>query len=138
MTSRRSDPLPTVADDPIAELRRLCVALPSVTERLSHGEPTWFVNDKKTFVMSVDDHHGDGILGMWCAAPPGAQQEMIEQEPERFFRPPYVGGRGWLGVRLDRDVDWSEIDVIVRDAYRCIAPKKLVTELDHGSSTSAS
>lgn len=106
------------------------MALPSVTERLSHGEPTWFIQDKKTFVMGVDDHHGDGILGIWCAAPPGAQQEMTDQEPERFFRPPYVGGRGWLGVRLDRDVDWTEIDEIVRDAYRCIAPKRLLDQLD--------
>jgi hypothetical protein len=80
--------------------------------------------------MSVDDHHGDGILGMWCAAAPGVQQELIDQEPDRFFRPPYVGHRGWLGVRLDCDVDWNEIDQIVRDAYRCIAPKRLLDELE--------
>src|SRR5436190_13124731 len=95
--------------DPLLRLRRLCLALPNVTERLSHGEPTWFVRDKKTFVMYADHHHDDR-LGFWCAAPAGAQETMVAAEPHRFFRPPYVGVRGWLGVYLDiPDVDWIEI-----------------------------
>ena len=86
----------------VARLRDCCVALPEVEERLSHGSPAWFVRGKKTFVMFLDDHHGCGILGLWCAAPPGAQAELVDTEPERFYVPPYVGHRGWLGVRLDR------------------------------------
>ncbi len=80
----------------------------------------------KTFVMFLDDHHGDGRLALWLAAPTGVQALMIDAEPHRFFFPPYVGGRGWLGVRLDTDVDWAEVNGIVRDAYCCVAPAKLV------------
>jgi hypothetical protein len=114
----------------LTQVRKICLALPETTERLSHGSPTWFVRDKKTFVMYLNDHHGDGRLALWVAAPPGAQEELVDLEPERFFRPPYVGHRGWLGVRLDRDVDWDEIAGIVEDAYRQVAPKILVKQLD--------
>jgi hypothetical protein len=114
-------------------LRAICLALPEVTERLSHGEPTWFVRDKKSFCQSWDHHHDDR-LGFVCAAPPGVQAELIEIEPDRFYRPPYVGGRGWLGVYLDvPEVDWTEIAAIVSDAYRVIAPPKLTALLDGGS-----
>jgi len=112
------------------EIRRICLALPEVIERLSHGSPTWFVRGKKTFVTFVDDHHGDGRLAIWCAAPPGAQEQLVEQEPVRFFRPPYVGHRGWLGVQLDVEPDWDEMAEICADAYRQVAPKTLVAELD--------
>ncbi|WP_020670005.1 MmcQ/YjbR family DNA-binding protein [Amycolatopsis nigrescens] len=115
--------------DPLDSLRQLCLALPETTERTSHGEPTWFVRGKKTFVMYADRHHDDR-LAFWCAAPPGAQEELVAAEPERFFRPPYVGHRGWLGVRLDVAVDWPEIAEIVKDAYRMVAPKGLVALLD--------
>ena len=114
----------------LKELRRICGALPEVTERPSHGSPAWFVRGKKTVAMFVDDHHGDGILGIWCAAPPGVQAELVTQEPERFFYPPYVGHRGWLGVRLDVDVDWDEVAGILADAFRCVAPKTLIAQLD--------
>jgi hypothetical protein len=111
----------------VDRLRALCLALPEVTEKISHGEPTWFV--RKVFV-SLADHHHDDRLAFWCAAPEGAQQELVAAEPERFFRPPYVGHRGWLGVYLDvEELDWAEIGEIVVDAYRCIAPKKLVALL---------
>jgi len=116
----------------LAEIRRICRRLPEVEERLSHGAPTFFVRGKKTFVMFVDDHHGDGRLAIWCAAPPGAQAQLVEQEPRRFFRPPYVGHRGWLGVELDVDPDWAEVDEICAEAYRQIAPKSLVAALDAG------
>ena len=115
--------------DPLYSLRRLCLALPETTERLSHGEPTWFIRGKKTFVTYADHHHDDK-LGFWCPAPPGAQEELVAAEPERFFRPPYVGHRGWLGVRLDVDVDWDEVEQIVIDAYRMVAPKVLIAQLD--------
>ena len=115
--------------EPLVRLRELCLALPETTERLSHGEPTWFVRDRKVFV-SFADHHHDDRLGFWCAAPPGAQQALVAADPGRYFRPPYVGGRGWLGVYLDVEVDWAEIAELVTDAYRQVAPKRLVAELD--------
>ncbi|HET9548264.1 MAG TPA: MmcQ/YjbR family DNA-binding protein [Desertimonas sp.] len=119
-----------MADGPLERLRALCMALPDVTERLSHGEPTWFAGGKKVFV-TYSDHHHDDRLGFWCAAPLGAQGELVAVDPQRFFVPPYVGGRGWVGVRLDVDaVDWGEIDEIVEDAYRTVAAKRLVAELD--------
>jgi hypothetical protein len=114
----------------LTEIRRICCDLPEVTERPSHGSPTWFVRGKKTFVMFLDDHHGDGRLAIWCAAPPGVQEQLVEQEPERFFRPPYVGHRGWLGVKLDVDPDWEEMAEICADAYRQVAPKTLIAELE--------
>jgi hypothetical protein len=110
--------------DPLETLRALCMALPEVTERLSHGEPTWFVRDKKTFVMFADHHHDDR-LAFWCAAPEGAQEVLIGADPKRYFRPPYVGVRGWLGVYLDVPQDWDELEVLVRDAYLMVAPRKL-------------
>jgi hypothetical protein len=124
VTARPSDPVAT------ERLRQLCVALPEVTERLSHGEATWFVRDKKVFVQSWDHHHDDR-KGFVCAAPPGVQAEMEDTEPGRFFRPPYVGAKGWLGVYLDvDDVNWDEVAAIVVDAYRQIAPAALVARLD--------
>ena len=118
-----------MAEDPLERLRRLCLALPEVTERLSHGEPTWFVQGKKTFVMYADHHHDDR-LAFWCAAPAGMQHALVASAPERFFVPPYVGHRGWLGVRLDIPVDWEEIAALVTDAYRVVAPRRLLSELD--------
>jgi hypothetical protein len=118
------------ADAALKRVRALCLALPEATERPSHGAPCWFVRDKKTFVMFTNDHHGDGRLALWCAAPEGAQEAMIGADPERFFRPPYVGVRGWVGVRLDVRPDWDEIAGIVEDAYRTVAPAKLVAQLD--------
>ena len=121
-----------MARDPLKALRKICLALPEATERLSHGEPTWFVRDKKTFVSYADHHHHhhDDRVAFTCAAPPGAQQAMVASDPERFFVPPYVGGRGWLGVYLDVPVDWDEVAELVEDAYRMVAPKKLVDPLD--------
>jgi hypothetical protein len=114
----------------LATVRRICTDLPEVTERSSHGSPTWFVRGTKTFVMFHDDHHGDGRLAIWCAAPAGVQAQLVEQEPQRFFRPPYVGHRGWLGVQLAVEPDWHEVAQICADAYRQVAPKKLVAVLD--------
>jgi hypothetical protein len=111
-------------------VRSLCLALPETSERLSHGAPTFFIREKKAFVMVLDDHHDDGIFGLWTAAPPGNQELLVEADPERFFRPPYVGHRGWLGVRLDRGVDWDEIAGIVEDAWATIAPKSLLATLE--------
>ena len=113
----------------LERVRELCLALPEVTERLSHGSPAWFIRGKKTFVMYLDDHHGDGRLALWCAAPDGMQAALVQGEPEHYFVPPYVGHRGWIGVRMDGDIDWDEIAGICEDAYRVVAPRKLLTLL---------
>jgi hypothetical protein len=110
----------------LERLRCICLDLPEVEERLSHGAPTFFVRGKRPFVMVLTDHHGDGRFAIWCAAGDGVQSMLVDADPERFFVPPYVGHRGWLGVRLDRPLDWGEIAGIVEDAYAEIAPAKLV------------
>ncbi|HEX3549878.1 MAG TPA: MmcQ/YjbR family DNA-binding protein [Candidatus Elarobacter sp.] len=111
-------------------VRRLCLALPEATERESHGSPTFFVRAKPSFVSFVDDHHGDGRLAIWCAAPPGAQDVLLAADPDRFFRPPYVGTRGWIGMRLDGDPDWAHVAAVVDEAYRTVAPAKLLARLE--------
>jgi hypothetical protein len=114
----------------LKRIRTICMAFPETEERLSHGAPTFFAGGKKTFVMFMDDHHGDGRLAIWCAAPDGVQATLVDEEPDRFFVPPYVGTRGWLGVRLDHDVDWGEVAGIVDDGFRLVAPKTLLKRLD--------
>jgi hypothetical protein len=112
-----------------ARVREICLGFPDVTEKLSHGAPTFFV--RKSFLMLwPDGHHGNHFAHLWAAAPPGVQAEVIEAEPEHFFRPPYVGTRGWIGLRLDGRIDWPEVAAVAEDAYRTIAPAKLVAALD--------
>lgn len=124
------------AHQALEQLRTICSAYPEVTERLSHHTPTFFIRDKKVLCHLWENHHqvgsdaGPPTIAIWCAAPPGVQAEVTEREPDRFFVPPYVGHRGWIGVRLDQDVSWSEVDAILQDAYRLVAPKKLVRQLD--------
>ena len=109
-------------------MRKICLALPEVTERTSHGAPSFYV--RKQFVMLwTDGHHDAHFPQLWCAAPPGAQAELIETDSARFFRPPYVGPRGWIGLRLDTDVDWAEVEAMCREAYRTVAPKKLAAQI---------
>jgi hypothetical protein len=110
----------------LAKLREICLALPETSERLSHGAPTFFVREKRSFLMVLTNHHGDGRFAIWCAAPDGMQKMLVEADPERFFVPPYVGHRGWLGVRLDRGIHWDELAGIAEDAYADVAPAKLV------------
>ncbi len=113
-----------VAETLEARVRAICTSLPEVTERLSHGAPAFYV--RKQFVMLwPNGHHDHHFPHLWCAAPPGAQPELVETEPDRFFCPPYVGSRGWLGVRLDGHVDWDEIAAVCKDAYRSVAPRSL-------------
>ncbi|TDV38660.1 MmcQ/YjbR family DNA-binding protein [Actinophytocola oryzae] len=112
-------------DDALTKLRALCLALPEVTEKVSHGEPAWFV--RKRLFVSFADHHHDDRVAFWCAAPPGAQEAMVDDV--RYFRPPYVGHRGWLGVYLDTAQDWDELAEVVQDAFRTVAPQKLVAQL---------
>jgi hypothetical protein len=117
---------PAKRDQVLARVRKLCLALPETSERLSHGAPTFFVREKRAFLMVLTDHHGDRRFAIWCAAPDGMQKMLVEADPERFFVPPYVGHRGWLGLRLDRGIHWDELAGIVEDAYAEVAPAKLV------------
>ena len=117
---------PAERERTLARLRAICLALPETSERPSHGAPTFFVRGKRAFLMVLTNHHGDGRFAVWCAAPDGLQKALVEADPKRFFVPPYVGHRGWLGVRLDRGLGWDEIAGIAEDAYAEVAPRKLV------------
>ncbi|TML57152.1 MAG: MmcQ/YjbR family DNA-binding protein [Actinobacteria bacterium] len=110
----------------LTKLRGICLALPETSERLSHGAPTFFIREKRSFLMALTNHHGDGRFAIWCAAPEGMQKMLVDADGERFFVPPYVGHRGWLGLRLDRGIHWDELEGIVEDAYAEVAPAKLV------------
>jgi hypothetical protein len=117
----------------LRRLREICLGLPETSERLSHGAPTFFVREKRAFLMLLTNHHGDGRFAIWCAAPAGMQKMLVDADPERFFVPPYVGHRGWLGMRLDRTFDWDELAGIAEDAYAEVAPAKLVAAARHDS-----
>jgi len=110
----------------LAAVREICLALPETSERLSHGEPTFFVGGKRTFASVWDSHHGDGRYALICAAPAGMQDALVGSDPEHFFVPAYVGHRGWLGVRLDRGFDREEIAGILEDAFAEVAPRRLL------------
>ena len=107
-------------------VRGLCLGLPETSERPSHGAPTFFVRGKRSFATVWDNHHGDGRFALICAAPAGMQTALVEGDPERFYVPPYVGHRGWIGVRLDRGFDRDDIAGVVEDAFAEVAPPKLV------------
>jgi hypothetical protein len=110
----------------LQRVRQICMALPETAERLSHGAPTFFVR-KKVYTMFANNHHGDGHIAVWLPAPPGVQAMLIEGSPEKFFKPPYVGVRGWIGVELPR-VSSEELEFHIRQAWLLIAPPKLVDQ----------
>jgi hypothetical protein len=112
-----------VRPSPLERVRRICLALPEVQERESHGSPTFFARDKRSFVTYQDDHHGDGRLALWCASSSDVQQMLASSRPEQFFVPPYVAHLGWIGVRLDRDLSWDEIERVIQDAHRVVMAK---------------
>jgi hypothetical protein len=111
----------------IARLRRACLAWPQVNERLGHGSPCFYA-DQKIFAMFSDNHHGDGRLAVWLRAPPGAQEMLLETSPDEIFRPPYVGAYGWIGAHLRR-CDDAALTHLVGSAYRAAASKKLLAQL---------
>ena len=110
------------ADRTFARVRKLCLSLPDTEERLSHGEPTFFVKNR-VFVMYSANHHGDLRYALWCNAAEGAQEVLLRSDPENFFFPPYVGKGGWIGLRLDRTATWATIASIVKDAYAATVAK---------------
>lgn len=118
------------ARDVIVErLRAICMALPEANERVSHGEPTWFAGKGKVFAMLDDHHHGALHLSVWLPLAPGAQADLVASDPDRYFRPPYVGPSGWVGVVLDTRPDWGLVAELVRDAFLHVATKKLHAQL---------
>jgi hypothetical protein len=108
---------------PLERVRRICLALPDTNERESHGAPTFFIRDKRSFVTYMDNHHDDGRLALWCASSSDVQQMLATSRPEQFFVPPYVGHLGWIGVRLDRDLSWDEIEGVIRNAHQIVTNK---------------
>lgn len=117
------------ADTPVGRLRAICLALPETTEKIAWGEPTWRVRGK-LFAQLDDHHHGADHLAVWLPAPLGEQEAMVFTDPQRFFRPPYVGPRGWVGVRIDGRPSWTQVASLVERAYRMVAPPRLLESLD--------
>jgi hypothetical protein len=117
---------------PIDRARKICLALPETTERPSHGEPAWFVCDK-LFATWEDHHHDDPVVGLWVKGAPGLQELLVENEPERYYRPKYVGHKGWIGVNMEpanrAGVDWAQVEDLIRESWRMTAPKKLLASL---------
>ncbi len=112
-----------MSTSPLDRVRRLCAELPETEEKLSHGEPTFFVR-KKVFVMYANNHHNDGHIAVWVPAPPGVQQELIAEQPGTYFNPPYVGVRGWVGIELDC-VDDATLAAHIKLAWELVAPRRL-------------
>lgn len=106
-------------------LRVLCLKFPEATEKEAWGDPTYRIRDR-IFAM---EKRGDGRVSIWCKAEPGSQEILVSADPERFFVPPYVGHKGWVGMRIDRDPAWDEVRTVVERSYRLIAPKKLSAKL---------
>lgn len=123
-----------MAQKHLERVRRICSALPETTEKISHGEPTFFVK-KKVYVMFANNHHNDGHVAVWIPAPPGAQQVLVESDPELYFVPPYVGYRGWIGIELEH-IDDEDLRDHIHTAWELIAPKRLAAETKTGESSS--
>jgi hypothetical protein len=113
----------------LRRVRRICTAMPEAMEKLSHGEPTFFVR-KKVFAMFANNHHNDGHIAVWIPAPPGLQAMLIHESPETYFKPPYVGVRGWVGVELANIGD-EDLASHVREAWGLVAPKTAKTAGGH-------
>lgn len=113
----------------IEKLRALCLQLPEATEKISHGEPTWKAGKGKVFATLDNHHHGAEHLSVWLPMPPGMQQSLIDMDDERFFKPPYVGPAGWIGVVLDTKPDWKLVEKLLREAFLHVAGVKLKKRL---------
>ncbi len=117
--------------DPLIKLREIISAWPETDERISHGAPTWW-GGKKTFATFHENHHGDGRIAVWVKFRKEDQQGLVESDPERFFVPPYVGPSGWIGIRLEGQVDWGVVAGLLEEGYRMVAPKRAIRQLDEG------
>lgn len=105
------------------KVRKICLGFPGAIEKEAWRAPT-FRTGGKMFAMFVEDHHGDGRLSVWCIAPPDAQRVMVADDPKTFFVPPYVGPKGWIGVRLDTGAGWKTVSAVLKQAYRWVASQR--------------
>jgi hypothetical protein len=131
LVARSTRPLACAAVDPTLEtrIREFCRSLPGASERVSHGAPAFFAG-RQFVALWPEGHHERAFAHLWCAAPAGVQDALAREGPDWYFRPPYVGHRGWLGVRLDRLDDVEELTALCEQAYRTVASRRLVAELD--------
>ena len=127
MKQKKDERRPDQGEQQLERVRRICLLLPETWEKISHGEPTFFVR-KKVFAMCSNNHHNDGHIAVTIPAAIGIQAMLIERSPEKFYRPPYVGVRGWVGIELGKVSD-EELEFHIREAWRLIAPEKLHTLL---------
>ncbi len=118
-----------MTDDQLARLREICLSLPEAVERDFFVDPSFRVRDRIFAMWRV----GDGRMSVWCKAPPGAQEVLVGADPDRFFVPPYVGHKGWVGMRLDlMPINWDQVASVVEESYRMTAPKRLAALLARG------
>ena len=113
----------------LAKVRKICLSLPEATEVEAWGAPTFRIGKIFAMYAQADNHHGDGREGIWVKSPHFTQDLLVRGQPTRYFKPPYVGPQGWTGVYLDANTDWIALTVLLRDAYRITAPKKLAALL---------
>jgi hypothetical protein len=113
------------ADAAYQRVREICLGFPAADEKLSHGAPSFHVRGKM-FLTFVDDHHGDGRVAVWCKSTIEEQRRLVEDNPSRFFVPPYVGVKGWVGVRVETEnADWIELSILVEEGWRSVAPARI-------------
>ena len=115
--------------NPLDRLRAMIEAWPETSEKISHGSPTWW-GGRKTFATFTENHHGDDRVAVWVKSSFLEQEARVEADPDTFFVPPYLGPRGWVGMRLDRDPDWSEVEALLEAGYRMVAPKRAIAALE--------
>jgi hypothetical protein len=126
LKARPKSPLAAPKDDgtQLQRLRRFCLSIPGTMEKISHGEPTFFT-PKRVFAMFANNHHGDGHVAVWLPVGPGVQDALIEEEPQIYFRPPYVGSAGWIGVEMSRIAD-DQLGSLIREAFQLMTAKDRV------------
>jgi predicted DNA-binding protein (MmcQ/YjbR family) len=117
-----------MADKLLQHLRKICLAFPEATEKLTWEDSNTFRVRDKIFAMTAHDE--DGNPSVWCKAAPGAQEVLVGADPDRFYVPPYVGSKGWIGIYMDRRMDWGQVQALVDESFRLVAPKRLVKTLD--------
>ena len=122
---RRPDTRPEL----LKKVRELCLSFPATSEKEAWGGPTFRVKDKM-FVMYLDGHHGDGRIALWCKADADDRDALVAGDGQRFFVPPYVGPKGWLGVRIDRRIAWKRVSALVEQSYRLAAPRRVLAAFD--------
>ena len=118
----------SISHDLLHRVRAIIEAWPETSEKLSHGAPMWW-GGRRTFAC-FDDHHVDGRIALWVKSTFSEQELRVEVDAETFFVPPYLGTKGWVGMRLDRDPDWQTVEQLLEDGYRSVAPKRALTKLD--------